>query len=87
MFTIKAFAHVKHADRHLEFFEQQARMRDWVAGTYDAWNNDWEYGVNFDTRSCEHIGTEFLRDNSWAYAVEVSEDGENGALIERAQLL
>lgn len=72
MFHFKVWKTVEDLDREIEIIQFKHQILDYLN----------EYNHNFDTLSCEQIamavGNKFEAD-----AVEVLEDGENGALIVR----
>lgn len=76
MFHVTAKAEQFHDDRDIEFIEMKRFLKD-----------EWD-GGDFDNQSCEMIAkdiVELLQDKygeNRDYEVEVSEDGENGALVE-----
>lgn len=80
MFHFKCYAHVTHTDRDKEFImlsrEIQKELR--IAFTGSTRNV-----LEFGRFSCEDIGEWLLERFPDLYRVEVYEDGENGAIIER----
>ena len=67
---------VTHTDRDEEFILMQRRIKKQLRN---------EFGSNileFGRMSCEDIGEWLLEQNENIYRVEVSEDGENGAIVE-----
>lgn len=79
-FVIRAHAGTEHDDRAIEFHELQQRVMGVVAST---WSRS-KYGYEFGFMSCEHIGRKLLEALPQAVLrVEVWEDGENGALVQR----
>ena len=64
---------VSHDDRDLEFFMVKRKVTDYIAHTFS--------GCDLGPMSCEMLARE-LCDEFHAAAVEVSEDGENGAWVE-----
>lgn len=76
MFHIKAYKKVTHADRDTEFIKLKHGIKLHFSGFYSA-----RYKcANFKNMSCEHIA-EHLVETFKLTACEVSEDGENGALV------
>ena len=75
LFICTAKIEVDHGDRELEFFIVQKRLRNKFK------NNKYSY------RSCEMIAVDILREckkfvNNRVIEIEVSEDGENSAIVE-----
>ena len=80
MFGFRCYAKVTHTDRDEEFILMQRRLkrglrRDFYNGDADA--------LEFGRMSCEDIGEYILEKNPNLYKVEVWEDWENGAIVER----
>ena len=76
MFHIKAQKLVTHSDRDVEFIMLKHRIYEYLRI---------EYGTNFDvclfgSRSCEMIAKELIEEFELTKC-EVSEDGENGAIV------
>ena len=71
IFEIKLGVEVKHDDREVEFFQLKRKVDKYLKLCYE--------GHYFDL-SCEGIAKELLYRFSACF-VEVSEDGENGALV------
>jgi hypothetical protein len=72
LFHVKVTWQVAHNDRHLEFFIQQARAKAVVEQLKQIEQvNLW---------SCEEWASNLLKQLQ-AVSVEVSEDGENGAIV------
>ena len=75
LFKVKVWVDVNHNDRDKEFFIVQDHLNELI-GDYVDMNHE-------DVGSCEMI-CEYLLDVCPDYvAVQVSEDGENGAIISR----
>jgi len=73
MFHVKLYLFVKHDDREKEFFAIKKLLSRFIKDTIDV----------FDAGSCEMIAEKilhFFKDLD-VTRVEVSEDGENGAII------
>lgn len=69
---------VTRDDRELEFFLLQDQLATMLREDfYDEELNM----LNFQTYSCEQIAKHILECDPRAYSAEVSEDGENGALV------
>lgn len=77
MFHIKVYFVVEGSDRELEFFIQQNQLNDCINDLYP-WQN---LGYMFGNFSCEMIAKDLLGALPGVAAVEVSEDGENGAIV------
>ena len=71
VFHVKVVLHVSHNDRDLEFFIIKARLENYIQSKLAGRFVDW---------SCETIATMIL-DHFQAAQVDVSEDGENGAVV------
>lgn len=72
VFVFKARADVHHDDRDLEFFDFQEHLEG-VVGVLPPES----------TMSCEQMGIFILELLDFVTEVEVSEDGENGAVVKR----
>lgn len=76
-FHVKAWLRVDHDDRDLEFFMVKAKLDGWL----------YAYPYDLGTRSCETIARDLRERLVAEYGddrdpiVEVSEDGQNGALV------
>lgn len=77
MFHFKCYATVTHTDRDEEFIMLQRKLKKQLRVNFGG--NILEFG----RMSCEEIGEWILENNENLYKVEVFEDGENGAIIER----
>ena len=73
LFHVKAVLEVQHNDRDVEFILLKRRLRASVA-TFQAMASDVE------TWSCERWAEELLKEHGLSM-VDVSEDGENGAIV------
>lgn len=78
MFHITAKCFVRHDDRDVEFIKLSHQIRDYLTKKY--WSPQHNC-CNFGARSCESLARELLWNEF--YEVEVSEDGEGGAIVER----
>ncbi len=80
MFHIKAHKIVTHSDRDVEFIMLKHRVQKYLADTYeDAVNQG--FGIHvFGPMSCEMIAKELIEEFDLCQC-EVSEDGENGAIV------
>lgn len=76
MFHIKAYKEVSHADRDTEFIKLKHQIEQNLLGFYSG-----KYKcADFNDMSCEHIAEHLIKMFNLS-ACEVSEDGENGALV------
>ena len=77
MFHFKCYAKVTHSDRDREFIlmnrDIQRLLRNNFGGNI----------LGFGRMSCESIAEWILENQNDLYKVEVWEDGENGAIVER----
>jgi hypothetical protein len=73
------YKEVKHNDRDTEFIWLQHEIEQYLRNEY--WNDRRRTHV-FGSRSCEMLGEELLRKFDLDKVV-VSEDNENGAIVER----
>ena len=82
LFVITATFNVGHADRQLEFFMLQRKMRIIIASAFEIVYVG-EY--NFENCSCEHvaekIGIAFANKSMPIQSVTVSEDTENSSTV------
>jgi len=78
-FGFRCYAKVTHTDRDEEFILMQRKLKKQLRGMFGG--NILEFG----RMSCEDIGDWILNhyENENLYKVEVWEDWENGAIIER----
>lgn len=75
-FFIKSFSKVTHSDRDVEFIWLAHRVEEFMKQRFP----DGQLG----SMSCEMIGELILDNFPSIYKVDVSEDNENGSVIERA---
>lgn len=88
MFHIKAYKEVDHSDRDVEFIMLKHRVQSYLLseyGTEITHETGWTICDNmkvceFGPMSCEMIAEELIREFGLS-ACEVSEDGENGAIV------
>lgn len=81
MFHIKAWVNVSHDDRDVEFIMLKHQIDEYLVGKYaktDLPTSRWV--CDFGAMSCEMIARELL-DRFGLSRCEVSEDGENGAIV------
>lgn len=83
LFKFKVYFKVLGTNREQEFFILQNKVKAWLS-QYPKMQDETS-DVNFEARSCEQIAQEGLRHlaSLGCFAVEVYEDGENGARVER----
>ena len=95
MFKIKAWVPVTHSDRDVEFIMLKHRMESYLLTEYGkpikhatlGWDIcDNKLVCQFGAMSCEMIATE-LCDKFELSRCEVSEDGENGAVVDRKVII
>jgi len=77
MFGFRCYAHVSHTDRDEEFILMQRRLRKQLRANFGGTK------LEFGRMSCEDIGEWLIENNKNLYKVEVWEDWENGAIIEK----
>jgi len=77
MFGFRCYASVTHTDRDEEFILMQRRLKQQLRTNFGG------NILEFSSMSCEMIGEWLLENNPNLYKVEVWEDFENGAIIER----
>lgn len=77
IFHVKASVNVTHDDRFVEFIELKHKIQAYLRSRY--WNQEWQL-LHFGDRSCEMIARELISEFHLSEC-EVSEDGENGAVL------
>jgi hypothetical protein len=77
MFHIKAHKTVTHSDRDVEFIMLKHEIRDYLHEQYRVHTTK---VLNFGAKSCEMIAKELIERFDLCRC-EVSEDGENGAIV------
>ncbi len=77
MFHFKAYKNVEHDDRDTEFIILKHRMQTYLSNKY--YDHDMRCLV-FGAMSCEMIARELIEEFDLTRC-EVSEDGENGAIL------
>lgn len=76
-FFIKAHSRVTHSDRDVEFIWLAHKIEDFLLSKYPT--------RRMGHKSCEMLAIEILEHFAdYLYKVEVSEDNENGAIVELA---
>lgn len=78
IFHVKMHAPVQHNNRQIEFFMLKHKLESHLRDHY-------EKSPTMRNLSCEAIAEELLEDFPEACSVEVSEDGENGAVVYRSK--
>ena len=75
IFKVVSYFNVNHDDRDLEFFMMQKNVQDFL---------DNNYKEKTFKKSCEIIAKEILKyyEFNGCYKIEVTEDGENGGIVE-----
>lgn len=78
LFKVSAKIEVSHNDRELEFFIVQSNLKDFVK----------TWGYQLGSMSCEDMAIKIAMFILYSYgdrkvSVEVSEDGENSAIVEK----
>jgi len=81
MFNIKAYKTVYHDDRDVEFIQFKHEILDFLKGKY--YNPSFRSHY-FGGKSCEMLAVELI-DHFDLLKCEVSEDGENGAIVTKNQ--
>jgi hypothetical protein len=79
VFHFRVRINVEHNDRDIEFIQ----FKRWLEGLYSSQQNI----LQLDSKSCEMIAEELIERTAERYpgrdmVVEVSEDGENGAVLQ-----
>ena len=77
MFHIKAHKPVTHSDRDVEFIWFKHELEEWLSEQY--WDAS-KRALVFGAMSCEMIAKELIEQFD-LNRCEVSEDGENGAIV------
>ena len=80
MFHFKCYATVTHTNRDKEFILLKRELQRNLQLQFE---KDVDNVLEFGRMSCEDIGDWLLGQFDFLYRVEVSEDGENGAIVER----
>ncbi len=78
MFHVKAYKLVTHSDRDVEFIQLKHEVQEYIEATYFVPE---ERTCVFGAMSCEMIAEELIAHFDLTRC-EVSEDGENGAIVE-----
>lgn len=81
IFVIRAYSRVTHSDRDVEFIWLAHQIEKFLKDSFPTFNG---YAANIGSMSCEMIGAKILEAFPSVYKVDVSEDDENGAIMERA---
>jgi hypothetical protein len=80
MFGFRCYANVTHTDRDKEFILLNREIKRNLQSYFE---KDVDNVLEFGSMSCEAIGVFLLSQFPELYKVEVWEDWENGAIIER----
>lgn len=80
MFHFKCTANVSHTDRDIEFILFKRQIQKQLRVTFTTEHNN---VLDFGRMSCEDIAVWLLEQFPELIKVEVSEDGENGSIVER----
>ncbi len=81
IFHIKAAVQVNHDNREVEFIMLGHAIEAWLKISFGKTRKDG--ALDLGQMSCEQLAQNLL-DDFGLYSCEVSEDGENGAIITRA---
>lgn len=81
IFVIRAYSLVTHSDRDVEFIWLQHQVEKFLKASFPAFNGA---AADLGACSCEMIGELILNNFPQIYKVDVSEDDENGAIMERS---
>jgi len=79
-FVIRAYSRVTHSDRDVEFIWLAHQIEKFVKAKYPSFNG---HALDIGSTSCEMLGELVLDNFPQVYKVDVSEDDENGAVMER----
>lgn len=87
LFKVRIDVSVEHHDREIEFHTLKRYLLDFIRAVWSV-SHDTDYEASLGSMSCEQMALEIM-DNLRItypdrpyYRVEVSEDGENGSIIE-----
>lgn len=80
MFHIKAYKLVTHSDRDVEFIMLKRQIKEYLVNAYADRDNENMLMCFFGAMSCEMIAQELIEKFELSRC-EVSEDGENGAIL------
>jgi len=84
VFHVKAYKMVTHDDRDTEFIMLKHEIEHYLFNTYARLNQDGHFMDDrvclFDSMSCEMIASDLINHFNLSRC-EVSEDGENGAVV------
>lgn len=82
IFVIRAYSRVTHSDRDVEFIWLQHQIEKFLNEKFGTWNG---VAAAIGSTSCEMLGELIIAEFPQVYKVDVSEDDENGAVMERAE--
>lgn len=77
IFKVKCTWIASHTNRDKEFIDVKHELLEWLQKTFTKINGVYD----LCSMSCESLALEILDAHIYLYEVEVSEDGENGAII------
>ena len=77
-FVIQAYADVSHSNRDIEFIVLQHELSNYLKDKYFSTQHN---ACTFGNMSCEMIAHELLDKFPYLTKIDVSEDGENGAVL------
>lgn len=80
LFKFRVKVPVTHTDRDVEFIEFAHSIKAKLLSTF---KGNTPFTANFHSMSCEALGVWVLEHFEQAVQVEVTEDGESGAVVER----
>ena len=80
IFVIRAYSKVTHSDRDVEFIWLQHQISAFLKNQFPTYHG---HASLIGSMSCEMLGQLILDNFPSVYKVDVSEDDENGAIMER----
>lgn len=81
-FVIRAYSRVTHSDRDVEFIWLAHQIEKFIKAQFPTFNG---HALDIGSTSCEMLGELVLNNFPQVYKVDVSEDDENGAVMERQE--
>lgn len=81
-FVIRAYSRVTHSDRDVEFIWLAHQIEKFIKAQFPSYNG---HAIDIGSTSCEMLGELVLNNFPQVYKVDVSEDDENGAVMERQE--
>lgn len=82
IFVIRAYSKVTHTDRDVEFIWLSHQIENFLKRQWGTFHG---HAANIGSTSCEMMGELILNNFPEVYKVDVSEDDENGAIMERSE--